>query len=904
MLHGRDTEHRVLDELLSAVMAGHSGALVVLGEPGIGKTTLLDYAAKTATSEGARVLRGSGVEFEAELPFAGLQLLLRPALRHLDALPEAQAAALRSALGLAPAGGGDQFLIGLAVLSLLARLAEDKPLVCLVDDAQWLDRATVETLLFAARRLAEDGVLLVFGARSHFSAHGLPELELTGLDASAATALLAEHADDLTPQLRYRLLAEAGGNPLALIELPAALGDADSALDTHLPLTEKLRATFSAQLDRLPDATRWLLLIAAAEDTGDLAIVLSAAAGFGATVADLRPAELAGLVVVADGTVGFRHPLVRTATYQGAPLADRLALHQALAGALSGPEHADRHAWHLATASTGPDEAVAEELERTATRAGSRHGHTAAATAYERAAQLSPAVAERARRLVLAAEAAAEAGEVSRARSLAVAVTEPPEDPELRARLVQVDALARFAEGRAGEAHRLLLDAANLAGLGQEQSLDLLLAGSYFGWFAGRRELVESLDRLTALRLEPDGARGAMARLLVAAISVLLDRDVAPADLAALGEQAGLHADAPHQLLLVCGLELATGQDAAVLSLARRAVTEARADGRIARLPNLLFLLAEAQLAVSLHRDALASATEGNQIAEDTGQHQWRGMHAGVLAYLMAIEGDDTRCRDLADSVLAAPDGPGTHRAIWALGVLDLGRGRAAAALARLATLAESPSGYGVAVTRSVPDLVEAAVRLGEPARAGEAFDRFTTRARSMRQAWADALVARCRALLGPEQEAEHHFTAALSLHGKDRRPFEQARTELLYGEWLRRARRKAEASTHLRSAKETFERLQARPWLERVEGELGATGVTGSGGGHATLRGPLAQLTPQELQIVRLAATGLSNRDIAAQLFLSPRTVGHHLYKAYPKLGVQSRAELAGLTLRDPAAT
>lgn len=904
MLYGRDAERAVIDGLLAGATAGRSGALVISGEPGIGKTALLDHAASAAGS--ARVLRGSGVEFEAELPFAGLHLLLRSALGHVDALPEVQATALRSALGLASAGGGDQFLVGLAVLSLLADLAGDGPLVCLVDDAQWLDRATVETLLFAARRLDAEGIVLIFSARDGFTRHGLPELRLSGLDASAAGELLAEHGADLTPELRYRLLAEAHGNPLALIELPAALkslpGKGSTTVDA-LPLTERLRSTFSDQVHRLPDGTQWLLLVAAADDTGDLAVVLGASAAFGATVDDLHPAERAGLVVVGESTLAFRQPLVRTAVYQGAPLGDRLRLHRALADVLTGPEHADRRAWHLATASTGPDEQVAAELERTAADAGRRSGHTAAATAYARAAQLSPDQADRTRRLVLAAEAASEAGEVARARSLAGQVAVPPSDPTLRSRLIEVDAVARFSQSQAGEAHRLLLDAAaNLDGLDPGRSLELLLAGSYFGWFAGPAELVESVDRLTAVSLRADDPVASMARLLVAAFSVALDRTTERPPLREISEQAGLAADDPKDLLLVCGIGLAIGQDDAVVALARTAVAESRAQGRIGWLPNLLLLQAEAQLALGLHRDAVASASEAGRIADAAGQRQWSGMVASVLAYVAAIEGADTRCHELAATVLAERDGQGIHRATWALALLDLGHGRAADALGRLATLAESPSRYGVAVTRSVPDLVEAAVRLGEPERAAEAMERFTARAAGMGQDWADALVARCRALLGPDDEAEQNFKAALSLHRAHRRPFEQARTELLYGEWLRRARRKAEASTHLRSARETFDRLNATPWVERADGELGATGVTGTTAPSA--HGPLAQLTPQELQIVRLAAQGLSNRDIAAQLFLSPRTVGHHLYKAYPKLGVVSRTELAALSLQDPGHT
>jgi DNA-binding CsgD family transcriptional regulator len=891
MLYGRDDERAVLDDLLAGAAAGRSGALVITGEPGIGKTALLDHA---ASATAARLLRATGAESEAELPFAGLQLLLRPVLGSLDALPEVQATALRGALGLAATGVPDRFLVGLAVLSLLSEVAGDGPLLCVVDDAQWLDKESAEALLFVARRLDAEGVVLLLGSREPARFPGLPALPLSGLDAAASAALLAERGEDLSPQLRYRLLAEAGGNPLALIELPSALGDAPPA--GALPLTERMRSAFADQVHRLPGATRTVLRVASAEDTGDLAVVLRAAATLGASVHDLTPAERAGLVRVEADTLVFRHPLLRTAVYQDVPLGERLALHQALADALTGPEDADRRAWHLAAAITAPDERVAAELERIAVRAGQRSGHTAAAAAYERAVRLTPDPADRVRRLILAAEAAGEAGAVDHALDLAAQVGEPPADPAQRAKLTQVVAFSRFWQGREAEAYRLLVDLAE--DLDVHGAVRTLLEAVYVAWFTGQRELLDAVDRLAALQVPAEDRLLPMVRLLISGLSVAIGRS-ADADALdkAFAEAVRTAGDDYRELLFACAVQVVSGRDRQAQELVETLIPDTRARGLIAWLPNLLFVQAEAQLAHGQHRDAAATAEEALRIAVDAGLHQWPSQLSGVLAYLAAIGGDERRCHELTDPILATPADPGLPRARWALGLLDLGLGRAGAALDRLVELAAVHDEYGVSVTRSVPDLVEAAVRAGAPEQARDPLARFTSWAERTGQSWAQALALRCRALLAPDEEAERHYQDALARHQADHRPFERARTALLYGEWLRRARRKAEASTQLRAALADFERLNATPWADRAATELTATGVGGAAGPAAPV-GVAAALTPQELQIARLAARGLSNRDIAAQLFLSPRTVGYHLYKAYPKLGVVSRGELAGLDL------
>ncbi|MFG1865711.1 helix-turn-helix transcriptional regulator [Microbispora bryophytorum] len=888
MLYGRDAETSVIDELLARVGSGGSGALVVSGEPGIGKTALLDYAANNA--EGIQVIRKVAIRSESDLAFAGLHLLLHPVLDRMGALPEPQRRALEGAFGLAHPDGAGRLLVGLAVLSLLAEVAEDGPVLCMVDDAQWLDRSSREALVFAARRLDAEGIALIMATREDHLP-GLPELRLRGLSTAASVAVL--DSVRLAPALRYRVLAEAQGNPLALIELPAMLRG-DGYRPGALPLSSRLQTAFHHQVDHLPDATQTLLLVAAAGEGLDE--VLAAGVRFDAGAADLLPAEKTGLVTINERAVTFRHPLIREAVYQRAPLSLRLAVHDALAEALTGDHNADRRAWHLAAATVGPDERVAAELERTAVRAADRRGHAAAATAYERAAELTGDGDARGRRLTLAAEAAMEAGELDRARTLAEDAGRQVTDLLLRSRLAHVRATAHFWRGAYGEAHRLIIMAADLAGeVALGQAVRMLVQAFQTAWYVGEPELDEVADRLSAVDL--DVPVGALARLEFSVFARLFGRDAA--DLPPFGEavaraQVAL-ASQRRELVLACGIPLLVGADAYTLEAATRLAAECRAEGRIGVLPMVLFFLAQAELFHNgRHQDATATAVTGLGIAEDTGQHQWVIHLKSFLAYLSAVQGDEKRFRQLTtDALSGTMPMRGALWVDWAHGVFDLGAGRVDAALTRLEALTQGPGWYHVSAMRCVPDLVEAAVRCGEPGRARHAFARYE---RWARQPFARALAERCRALLGSDAEAEEHYLAALRTGGPS---FEHARTSLLYGEWLRRSRRRAAAAGQLRLALETFERLGAKPWADRARGELEATGAKAPG---TPARGILAELTPQELQIVRLAAQDLSNKDIAAQLFLSPRTVGYHLYKAYPKLGVASRGELATLDLTDPA--
>nr|WSX73430.1 AAA family ATPase [Streptomyces sp. NBC_00899]WSX80504.1 AAA family ATPase [Streptomyces sp. NBC_00899] len=922
MLHGRDGEAAELRVLLDGARAGRSGVLVLRGEAGIGKTALLDDA--VAAAGDMTVVRGSGVEFEAELPYAGLQLLLRTALGALDALPEPQRRALRAAFGLATEGAGEPMFVGLAVLSLLSEHAGDGPLLCVVDDAQWLDRASADALLFAARRLDAEGVALVFAARDGegaFAAPGLPELRPAPLDEAAAAALLADRAGPLAEPVRRQVLAEAQGNPLALLELPVGLGGsaAGTGVAGTLPLTSRLQLAFHGRVSHLPQATQTLLLVAAADHTGELGTILRAAADLGADVADLPPAQDTGLVTVEGTALRFRHPLVRAAIHQRAALPERLAAHRALARAADPEREADHRAWHLAAAATGPDETVATALEQTAGRARERSGHTAAAAAYARAARLSTDPGGRLRRLLLAAESASEAGEIPQARAFAdqaaqtarpaAAGSGPPGEAGAgragaRARAMSVQGLADFWEGDFPGAHRVLVEGAGLvAGSDPARAARMLVQATHTAWYLGADEVADTVERLAALALPADAPILPVARFLTGALGREAAGRTPPEVGAAAAAARAAHGGRvdPRDLVMLCGVGLTLGQDAQSHELTTALAAESRESGGVGRLTTIMFFRAEAEIFDGRYDDAAATAAEALRIAADTGQGQWVSQLSSALAHIAAVRGDGQECRRMVDAALAGGSGtamaPGAPWAYWSQGLLELGLGRAQAALERLALLGEESVRHHICATRSVPDLVEAAVRLGVPERADAPFGRFEAWAARSGQGWAAALVARCRALRAPDDAAEAYFREALAAHDPHRRAMESARTALLYGEWLRRARRKNEARTRLRGALDTFERLGARPWADRARGELGAAGGAVPEAGRAS--GPVdaaAGLTPQESQIVRLAAEGLSNKDIAARLFLSPRTVGYHLYKAYPKLGVVSRGELAGM--------
>ncbi|MEV6039206.1 AAA family ATPase [Nonomuraea sp. NPDC052116] len=905
---GRNAEIALISGLIAESGTGRGNAVVVYGEAGIGKSALLAEAARAAGDD-VLVLRITGVEAEAELPFAALHLLLRPA-RHLVAgLPEAQRAALLGAFGETQGGAQDRFLVGLAVLTLLAELAEERPLLCLIDDVQWLDRASADALVFAARRLGAERITMILAARDDGAqppVQGVPELRLAGLGRADCERLLAGSAADLVPEARDRVIEEAEGNPLALLEFAAALVPEQRAgrlaplplQAPRLPLPGRLEQSLRAAIRRLPEATQLLLLVAAAEGSGSLELVLRAAEGFGAGLPDLEPGERHHLVQISDGRLRFRHPLVKTAAYHEAPLARRVAAHRALADALHGDEHADRRAWHLSAAAVGPDEEISDVLAAAGERARQRGSHASAATAYERAAQLTVDQGRRARRLAAAAESAMGAGQLARAGAAADRGRRLTGDPVVLARLVAVRAAVDSEHGSPTPA-ALIDAAAGIARTAPADAASLLATAAAEAWFAGdHAALGRAAELLESVVPGDDPVAGTvrgMERVAAgdpAAGLPLMRAAVSPR--AATDPVAGTYA--------VFGA-LMTGDDEAACELAAARVAACREQGLIGALPHALQLLTQAQLLRGRHAEAAESGAEAWRIAHDTGQAgRLRHLH-GILAWLAAVEGEDDTCVRLAGQADgAARERHGSGWGGCALILLDLVRARYEAAAERMARILDGPLGHTVIVTFAMADHVEACARLGDPGRASEAFARFDAWAAASGRPGAAAVAHRCRALLAPRGEAEAHYSAALEWHARGGRVFEHARTELLYGEWLRRARRRSDAGAQLRSAMGRFAALGAAPWAERARTELAATGARADLPELGVAAKPLDALTPQELQVVRLAATGATNRQIGAQLFLSPRTVGFHLYKAYPKLGISSRADLADLDLGRPA--
>ena len=889
MLCGRSEQLAAIGRLLGGMRSGRAGALVLRGEAGIGKTALLEAAADKEA--GARVLRVAGVESEAELPFAALHALLRPALDQIGALPGRQAAALRGAFGLAEETVTDRFLVGLGVLSLVAELAEDRPVLVLVDDAQWVDRASADALVFAARRLQAERAAVLVAARDEppgLSLPGLPELRVGGLDQTAAEQLLA--GAGLVRAVRDQLIAEAGGNPLALIELSRGLSAAERA-GSVTPLispaaspVSRVQQAFGARIGGLPEACRRAVLVAALGGLADLAEVSRAIAASGGSLTDLAAAERAGLVRVTAAGVIFSHPLARAAVLAGSDVAERAAAHRALAGVLDG----DRRPWHLAALADGPDEQVAAELDAAAQRADRRGSRAAASAAYERAAALSAGPAAKGRRLALAAEAATDAGQLPRAADLARQAGQLVTDPAAAAALARVRAQLEFEAGRPTDSVGILLEWAALLGPADPGAAEVVLAEAvHILWLAAGPAHPELERRAAAMT--PVGAR--LVEFLQA-VRRLQDGDTdVPVTVPATPDPGSLPLLARFSQLF---FDFVRGDVPAVGRRAADMAAECRDAGIAGLLAYALVYLATAQLLHGEFLDATATAEEGLRIAADTGQTHVTRELASTAAGLAAITGDEEACRARASQVRELSAGVQTLApagADCALAMLDLGCGRYQSALDWMRAATSGPARRNPEVLYAYPVHVEAAVRAGRTDLAARPLAQFTAWAGAIGQRWATAVAARCAALTADDADAEPLWREAIAAHEGDGRPFEQAHTRLLYGEWLRRNRRRADAREHLLAAAAAFARMGARPWQERAEAELRAAGA---GAPTVTADDPLARLTPQELQVVRLAAAGASNKQIGGQLFLSPRTVGFHLYRAFPKLGVTNREELA----------
>jgi DNA-binding CsgD family transcriptional regulator len=905
-LHGRQDECDLLDHLLAAVQARESRVLVVRGEAGIGKTAMLDYLARHAG--GCRVVRASGAESEMELPFAGLHQLCAPMLDHLDRLPEPQRDALATAFGLSAGHPPDRFMVGLAALSLLSHVAADRPLVCLIDDAQWLDRVSAQTLAFVARRLVAERVATVFAVREpggNAALTGLPELHVEGLRNDDARVLLDSVVTGrLDERVRDRIIAETRGNPLALLELPRGLSAAQLAggfaLPDAQPLESRIERSFVTRLRSLPAPTQRLLLTAAAEPIGDVPLLLRATALLGIGPQAATEAEATGLIEFGS-RVRFRHPLVRSAAYRSADVTDRRDVHRALAEATDPHVDPDRRAWHRAHAADRPDETVAAELERSAERAQRRGGIAAAATFLERAAALTPDPARRVARVLAAAQAMFQAGAPDRAADLLADVRLGPSDELGRARAAWLRARIVFARSRGSEAAPLLLEAARqLEPLDQESAreayLETLGAVIFAGRLGGQPDLREAAEAGRAAPVAPAPPR--LNDLLLDGVATrFTDGYVAGVPplrraLRAFQHDAAGGENIMRWLWLAC--PVAPEPVAPELwdydtwrELADRAVRLAREAGALTVLPVALSYRAGVHVHAGEFARAAALIGEADAIARATGNAPLR--YTSLM--LVAWQGDETNAVTTIEASIADATARGEGRALglagYALAVLYNGHGRYQEGLvhARQACAYEDPGFLGW----SLVELVEAAARSGAGDLAADALRRLESRSRAAGTDWALGVLARSRALLSDGDPAESLYREAIDRLGESPIAPQLARSHLLYGEWLRRAQRRLDARKQLRTAHEMFERIGAQAFAERARRELLASGETA----RARTVPRQVELTAQEEQIARLAGAGLTNPEIGAQLFLSPHTVEWHLRKVFIKLGIRSRKQL-----------
>jgi DNA-binding CsgD family transcriptional regulator len=900
-LLGRQRERAVLDRVLESARDGRGGVLVVHGEPGVGKTALLEYAVGAAPD--FRVARTVGVEGEMELAFAALQQLCSPSLDLMERLPGPQRDAFEIALGLSAGRPPNPFLVGLAVLSLLSEAAEAQPLLCVVDDAQWLDRASARVLAFVARRLLAEKIAMVFGAREPTDAlAGLPELHVEPLGRRDARALL----DSVLParldeRVLERIVVETRGNPLALLELPRGLTPAQLAggfgLPAALPLAAGIEQSFARRLARLPRDARRLLLVAAADPTGDAALDWRAAQRLGIAESAAHAAESDGLLAF-DAGVAFRHPLVRSAVYRAAGSDERSDVHRALAEATDPTIDPDRRAWHRAQAASQPDEDVAADLERSAARAQARGGFAAAAAFLERSSVLTIDPARRAARALAAAEAKQQAGALEDALALVSSAEAGPLDEPQRAQMDVIRARISFAADRGSEAPPLLLSAAKrlepLDGAGaRELYLDALTAALFAGRLGGE---VETRVVAAAARAAPPPEPPAHAADLLLDGLALLITDGAAAGTPVL--RKALTAFGTDEIGTDEGLRWLwlAGRAAGYIwdyenwdALTRRQIRFARESGALTVLPLTVSTRAGVELYAGNLADASSLVEEANAITDAT---DGRNVPYAPLA-LVAFRGREPDASRLiqasTEDFLRRGEGMGLTLAQWATAYLHNGLARYDVALAAAEQAAEDPHELWFSPWTMV-ELIEAASRTGREERAANALEVLSETTRASGTPWAQGIEARSRALLADGEAADTLYRQAIDRLAPTRLRVDLARTHLLYGEWLRRERRRTDARTEVRTAHELFSEFGMEAFAERARVELEATGE------HARKRTveTLGDLTPQEAQISRLVAQGHTNREIAAQLFISPSTVEYHLRKVFRKLGVKSRTQLA----------
>lgn len=910
MLLGRTQELARIDEVLAEARLGRGQSLLVHGEPGIGKTELLAYAASRAGESHMNILSARGVEFEADVPYAGLHQLLRQAFGLIDRLPAAQALALRSSLGLGKRTEADRLVIGAATLGLLSAYAERVPLLVVVDDVHWLDAASAEALTFAARRLVADPVAVVVGLRkgeaSPFLTAGIPEVAVGGLDRDSATALLERAAGRrVAPEVAAWLLASTAGNPLALIELgPDASRLNLPTSDAPLPVPTSVERAYLRRAASLSVNARQALLLLAASGTAEPGLVVRAAGKLALGIDAVEEAEAAaGLIVSRQGRLEFVHPLARAAVYHAASPAERRAAHRALAGVMSDPDEVDRKAWHLAAATTGHDPAVASLMEELGARARARTAYAAAASAFQEAGRLTEERELRAQRLASAAQCAWLAGRSDESVTLLEQAARAGEGADVRWEIQGLLGHIRMRQGQVETGYELLVQSATA---------------------------IKEVDRLKAITFLGDACIGAYGfgnpdkRLDAARLALELITSDDPPEFQALAHAAyGTHAvlsafgsDGPAHmrqsvalfeavpaermdplLLLAAGLAgLFLREATAGRELLDRALLLARENAPTGALPMLVFFLARD--AATTDRWALAHAfyDEAEQIAAETKQSIWQANSLAGLAWLEAYEGREEECRQHSGLALemAQQHEMGFVKAwsLIALGQLEIGLGHPETAVKHLLACEEELDRFRIKDPdlAPAPDLIDAYVRLGRRGEALKILEAYVPLAEAKGQPYALARSARAQALLLPDKEMGAAFTAALAFHVQTPDAFERARTELFFGERLRRARRRREAREQLRAALRTFEHLGAEPWAERALGELRASGETVSARDDRRR----LTLTPQELRVALAIAEGRTTREAAAKLYLSPKTIEYHLRSVYDKMEIRSREELA----------
>ena len=899
-LLGRQREQEALDRLLETARGGAGGVLVVHGEPGVGKTALLDYA---VDAQGFRVVRTVGVEGEIEFPYAAVHQLCAPMLELSERLPDPQRDALAVAFGLAPGAAPNPFLVGLAVLGLFSEAAEDRPILCVVDDAQWLDLASSRALGFVARRLLAEKVALLLATRepSRLPA-GLPELRVRPLGHRDARALLESVLPaPLDERVLERLIVETAGNPLALLELPRGLTPAQLAggfgLPAAVPLSTSIEESFTRRLARLPGDARRLLLVAAAEPTGDLALVWRAARALGVPESATQDVESDGLVALGAGVV-FRHPLVRSAVYRASGVADRNEVHRALAEATDPELDPDRRAWHRAQATSAPDEEIAAELEQSAARAQARGGVAAAAAFLERSVALTTDPGRRAERALRAAETKRLAGALDSALELTAVAERGPLNDMQRAQLDLLLGRIAFAGNRGNDAAPLMLKAASRLEhvdlkLARETYLDALIAALFAGRLAGDADVQAVAKAARAAPRSDEPVRGS--ELLLEGLALLIT-DGYEAGTSVLKQAIrAFRADD-----LAVGERLrwswVAGGTAGFMwdhnswdVLTAREERLARDVGALTVLPITL----STRTGVCVFAGDLAEAAfliDQVQVVTDASDNR-RLPNAALM--VAAFRGDEREARQLIEGMArdSSARGEGLALAVgsWATAVLCNGLGQYEDAFRAATEALKDPNDLWYSGWATV-ELVEAASRTGHTEQARPAFERLAESTDASGTDWALAVQARCRALLSDAEEAESLYQEAVERLLPTRLRLDVARTRLLYGEWLRRQRRRRDAREQLRAAHELFSEFGMSGFADRAATELQATGERVRKRSFDTRD----DLTPQEARISALAAQGATNQEIAGQMFISPATVEYHLSKVYRKLGIRSRTQLA----------